>query len=158
MDAQQFDAALKRWLQKQPEAGTNYHVQIKLWASEVEMAQLTAANLPGWVIMDWQHRGLGLSARRALPASKQPPSVARTLEAVPGNLLHAQVQIVLAPQQDWHDAYPKNSLAPDMMPVIDAGHAVILSISAERDHGDWHILKAHQPPSDETIADFGIAD
>ena len=155
MDAEQFDAALKRWLLRQLDAaGGYYHVQIKLWPSEVEMAQLTAADLPGWVIMDWQHRGLGLSARRAVHVAGQPPSVACTLEAVAGNLLHVQVQLVLAPEADWHDAYPKHSLAPDLMPVIDADHAKVLSVSAERDHGDWRILKAHQPPDDENIVDF----
>jgi hypothetical protein len=155
MEAEQFDAALKRWLLKQIDtAGGYYHVQIKLWASEVEMVQLTAANLPGWVIMDWQHRGLGLSARRAVPVASHAPVVARTLSAISITLLHVQVQLVLAPEEDWHDAYPKSSLAPDMMPVIDAGHARILSVSAERDHGDWRILKAHQPPDDEPILDF----
>ncbi|HEY3342732.1 MAG TPA: hypothetical protein VGK81_11970, partial [Anaerolineae bacterium] len=127
MEADQFDAALKRWLLKQLDtAGGYYHVQIKLWTSEVEMAQLTAADLPGWVIMDWQHRGLGLSARRAVPVARQAPSVARTLAAISTGILHAQVQIVLAPEADWHDAYPKSSLVPDMMPVIDAGHARVL--------------------------------
>jgi hypothetical protein len=155
MDAEQFDAALKRWLLRQIDlAGGYYHVQIKLWPLEVEMAQLTAADLPGWVIMDWQHRGIGLSARRAVSVTSQPPNIAHVLEAISGNLLHVQVQLILALEEDWHDAYPKNSLAPDLMPVIDAGHAKILSVSAERDHADWRILQAHQPPDDETINDL----
>ena len=155
MDAAQFDAAIDRWLHRQPDVlSGNYHVQVKLWSSEVEMSQLTAANLPGWVIMDWQHRGLGLSARRALPAASQPPHIARLLKAIDGSLLHVQIQVVLAPEPDWRDAYPKHTLAPDMLPVLDAGHATVLSITAERDHGDWRITKASQPPSDEVILDF----
>ena len=92
MDAEQFDAALKRWLLRQLDAaGGYYHVQIKLWPSEVEMAQLTAADLPGWVIMGlgniaaWGYRPGG---QCTLPVSH--PSVACTLEAVAGNLLHVQ--------------------------------------------------------------------
>ena len=153
MDAEHFDAAVNRWLHRQPDPiSANYHIQIKLWNSEVEMSQLTVANLTGWVIMDWRHRGLGLSARRALPVSSRVPHVARRLDAISGDLIHVQVQVVYAPEPDWRDAYPKNTLAPDLMPVLDAGHASVLSIFAERDHGDWRILKAQQPPDDSPVS------
>jgi hypothetical protein len=155
MDAEQFDAALASWLRRQPDyADGSYHVQIKLWSSEVEMAQLTAMGLTGWVIMDWQQRGLGLSAKRALNTAQQPPNVARMLDALQAPLLHAHIQVILAPAQDWPAAYGQTSLAPDLMPVLDAGHATVLSVTAERDNGQWQNLKARQPPDDEPIDDF----
>jgi hypothetical protein len=155
MDAEHFDAALARWLGRQPDTiRGNYHVQVKLWTSEVEMAQLTAADLSGWVIIDWQYRGIGLSMKRALDPFSQPPDVARVLQVIDAELLHAQVQVVVAPPQDWPAAYRHDSLAPDLMPVLDAGHAAVLNVAAERDHDDWHIARALQPPSDEPITDF----
>lgn len=157
MEAEQFDAALARWLRRQPDyADSSYHIQIKLWSSEVEMAQLTAMDLPGWVIMDWQHRGLGLSAKRALNPGRHPPAVATLLASIPPRLLHAHIQIILAPAQDWPESYRKTSLAPDLMPVLDASHAVVLSVTAERDNGNWRVVRAHQPPNDEPIGDFAV--
>jgi CTP:molybdopterin cytidylyltransferase MocA len=156
MNAEQLDAALARWLHQQPDvASSQYHVQIKLWGSEVEMAQLTAAELTGWVIIDWQQRGLGLSAKRALDAAHA-PHVAQALSAIPAPLMHIQVQVILAPAQDWREAYRQNSLTPDLLPVLDAGHASVLNLSAQRDHGRWHILQAHQPPNEQPIEDFGF--
>ncbi|MCL5997176.1 MAG: hypothetical protein M1546_14135 [Chloroflexi bacterium] len=155
MVAEQLDEALARWLQRQPDiASSNYHVQVKLRSSEVEMAQLTAADLPGWVIIDWQRRGIGISLKHALAPDGKPPGIARLLEAIQADLLHTQIQIVVAPEQDWPAAYRPDSLTPDLMPVLDAGHATVLNVSAEREHGDWRIIRAYQPPSDEPITDF----
>ncbi|MCL4505064.1 MAG: hypothetical protein M1434_04300 [Chloroflexi bacterium] len=155
MDAATFDAAIERWLHRQADyLGSSYHVQIKLWSSEVEIAELTAAELTGWVIIDWQHRGRGLSAKRALPVANNPPNVACLLNAIHPDLLHVQVQVVMAPDADWPEAYQQHSLAPDLMPVLDAGHAVALNISAERDHDEWRLTRVHQPPDDENIDDF----
>ena len=156
MQAEQLDAALGQWLVSQPNhTGCSYHVQVKLPSNEVEIAQLAAANLTGWVIIDWQHRGRGLSAKRAIPAS-QTPVIARLLGAIPRDLLHAHFQVILAPDADWAECYPEDSLAPDLMPVLDANHAIVLSISAEREQGDWHVSMAHQPPSDKPLTGFSI--
>ena len=155
MDAATFDASIERWLRRQPDyPGSSYHIQVKLWSSEVETADLAAADLAGWVIIDWQQRGRGLSAKRALPAAANPPGVARALAAVQAGLLHVQIQVVMAPDADWSEAYQQNSLAPDLMPILDAGHAVVLNIAAERNHGDWRIARAHQPLDEENLNDF----
>lgn len=157
MDAATFDAAIERWLRRQADyPGSSYHVQVKLWSSEVEIAALTSAELTGWVIIDWQHRGRGLSAKRALSVARNPPNVARMLAAIQADLLHAQIQVIMAPNADWPEAYQQHSLAPDLLPVLDAGHAVALNISAERDHDDWRIIRVHQPPEDENLDDFQV--
>ena len=155
MDAATLDAAIERWLRRQTDyTGSSYHVQIKLWSSEVDIATLTAAELTGWVIIDWQHRGRGLSVKRALSVARNPPSVAQMLAAIKADLLHVHIQVVIAPDADWREAYQQHSLAPDLMPVLDAGHAATLSLSAERDHGVWRVIRAHQPPDDDNIDDF----
>ena len=152
MDAATLDAGIERWLHRQTDyLGSSYHVQIKLWSSEVEIAILTAAELTGWVIIDWQHRGRGLSAKRAVSAARIPPYVARMLAAIEADFLHVQIQLVMAPDADWPEAYQQHSLAPDLLPVLDAGHTVALSISAERDHGEWRLIRAQQPPDDDNI-------
>ena len=158
MNSKLLDVALDRWLHKQPDhALCSVHVQIKLWSSEVEMAALTAADLAGWVVIDWQHRGRGLSAKRAHPVHGQSLQVAQLLDCIGGKKLHAHFQVVLAPTQDWANAYSPTSLVPDLLPVLDAEHAHVLSVSAERDGGDWQIVLAHQPPSDDPIPDFEAA-
>jgi hypothetical protein len=158
MNSSQLDTSLGRWLHKQPDwAGSSYHVQIKLWSSEVQMAQLTAPDLTGWVVIDWQHRGRGLSAKRAHPVGADIPNVARLLDVIEATLLHINLQVILAPNDDWPNAYSPTSLVPDLMPVLDAEHATVLSITAERDRGDWRVVQAHEPPSDERIDDFLLA-
>jgi hypothetical protein len=154
MNAQQFDAALQRWLETQPDyLGSSYHVQVKLDAGEVKMAQLTALGLPGWVILDWRKRGLGLSSKRAIEVN-QPPSAASLLEALLIKQLHVQVQLVLAPNQDWIEAYSATSLTPDLLKVLDAEHASVLNVAAERSDGEWKVILAHQPPHDEPLVNF----
>jgi hypothetical protein len=157
MVSDQFDATLARWLGRQlTNAASHYHVQVKLLPDEVEMAQLTAADLQGWVIIDWQQRGVGLSARRALDPASHPPGVAQALDTLAAETLHAQIQLVLAPAEDWEASYRHDSLAPDLLPVLDAGRTAVLNVSAERNSGDWRILQAHQPPDDQPILDFGF--
>lgn len=154
MQAEQLDALLDRWIKNQAkDTGSRYHVQIKLWSSEIEVANLTAANLTGWVIIDWQHRGRGLSAKRAAPVT-QPSTVAQMLSVLDASMLHVNVQIILAPDADWNDAYSSDSLAPDLLPVLDSGHAVVLRVDALREDGEWQVIQSHQPPDDEPIPGF----
>jgi hypothetical protein len=154
MQAEQLDAAVGQWLARQPNhTGCSHHIQVKLLSNEVEIVQLTSAALTGWVVIDWQHHGHGLSAKRATPAS-QSPDIVRLLGAIECDLLHAHFQLILAPDADWAECYRQNSLAPDLMPVLDAGHATVLSVAAVREHGDWHVTLAHQPPSDEPLPGF----
>ena len=154
MNAEKLDAAFWRWLQAQPDQrNSSYHVQVKLWASEVKMAQLTALGLPGWIILDWRKRGLGISTKRAIETS-QPPTIVSLLDALKAPMLHAQVQVVLAPTLEWSTAYSATSLTPDLIKVLDAGHASVLNVVAERTEGDWKVILAHLPPSDEPIPDF----
>ncbi|MGQ9905106.1 MAG: hypothetical protein ACUVRU_12475 [Anaerolineae bacterium] len=153
MDASQLDAVLGRWLSKQPDLeACHYHTQIKLEYGDIEPAQRATLDLPGWVIIDWGVRGTGISARRAAPAAGHQPEVGRLLEAIDSLLLRAHVQIVVAPSADWDAAYSETSLAPDLMPVIDAGRAVLLNLTAVRENGDWRVVRAYQPPSEENIA------
>jgi hypothetical protein len=157
MDSQQFDKQIQHWLNRQPGLEhSRYHVQIKLWISEVDMATLAALHAPGWVVLDWQPRGLGLSLKRAMSPLAEPPAAAALLDGLKADLLHAQVQLVLAPIPDWQQAYRSDSLVPDLLPVLDSEHAIILSIAAQRESGTWHIVDAHQPPSETPIADFGF--
>ena len=154
MNAQQFDAALQRWLQTQPDYHTaSYHIQVKLWASEVNMTQLTALELPGWVILDWGKHGLGLSAKHAVEANHS-PAAGSLLDALDVKRLHAQVQLVVAPTPDWSTAYSATSLTPDLIKVLDTDFACVLNVTAERTDGDWQVVVAHQPPSDEPLANF----
>lgn len=153
MDASQLDAVLGRWLSKQPDLeACHYHTQIKLEYGDIEPAQRATLDLPGWVIIDWGARGTGISARRAAPAASYQPEVGRLLEAIDSLLLRAHIQMVVAPAEDWDAAYGAGSLAPDLMPVMDAGHAVLLNLTAVRENGDWRVVRAYQPPSEENIA------
>ncbi len=154
MDASQLDAALGRWLARQPDLEVSQcHTQIKLEYGDIEPAQRARLELPGWVIIDWGARGTGISARRAMPALGLRPMVGRLLEAIDALLLRAHIQLVVAPAEDWTAAYSEVSLAPDLMPVMDAGHATLLNVTAVRERGDWRIVRAYQPPSEENIAD-----
>ena len=153
MDSVQLDAGLARWLARQPNLdSSSYHAQIKLEFGDVDPAQRAALELPGWVIIDWGVRGTGISAKRAVPAGDGAPEIAGLLQAIDSPLLHAHIQLVLAPTDDWEEAYGDVSLAPDLMPVMDAGRAKLLNLLAVRENGDWRILRAYQPPSEENIA------
>ncbi len=158
MLASQLDAAIGRWLSRQPNLDAcQCHIQIKLEYGDVEPAQRARLELPGWVIIDWGARGTGISARRAAPAAGYEPEAGRLLEAIDSLLLRAHIQIVVAPADDWDAAYSEASLAPDLMPVIDAGRAILLNLTAVRENGDWHVVRAYQPPNDDNIApDFGF--
>lgn len=158
MLASQLDAALGRWLARQPNlSACHCHTQIKLEYGDVEPAQRARLELPGWVIIDWGARGTGISARRAVAAAGYQPEAGRLLEAIDSLLLRAHIQIVVAPADDWNAAYSDASLAPDLMPVIDAGHAVLLNLTAVRENGDWRVVRAYQPPDEENIArEFGL--
>lgn len=153
MDASQLDAVLSRWLSRQANLeGCHCHTQIKLEYGDVEPAQRATLDLPGWVIIDWRARGTGISARRAAPAARYQPQVGRLLEVIVSPLLRAHVQMVVAPAEDWDAAYSAASLAPDLMPVMDAGRAALLNLTAVRENGDWRVVRAYQPPSEENIA------
>ncbi len=158
MDAVQFDAALGRWLSRQPNLDAcQCHIQIKLEYGDVAPAQRARLELPGWVIIDWGARGTGISARRARPAASYQPEAGRLLQAIDSLLLRAHIQIVVAPAADWEAAYGEASLAPDLMPVMDAGHAILLNLTAVRENGDWRIVRAYQPPDEHNIArEFGF--
>ncbi|HEY3291219.1 MAG TPA: hypothetical protein VGK87_13910 [Anaerolineae bacterium] len=154
MQAEQLDTLLDRWIRSNAkDSGFEYHVQIKWWNSEIELANLTAANLTGWVIIDWQHRGRGLSAKHAVPAN-QPSGVAQMLGVLEADPMHVNLQIILAPAADWAEAYSTGSLAPDLLPVLDSGHAVVLRVDALREKNDWLVIQAHQPPDDEPLPGF----
>ncbi|MCS7061225.1 MAG: hypothetical protein RMN25_08655 [Anaerolineae bacterium] len=153
MDAVHLDAALERWLTRQPNLAISHcHVQIKLEHGDIAPAQRATLDLPGWVLIDWGVRGTGLSAKRAMPAAGYLPTVGRLLEAIDSPLLRAHIQIVIAPAEDWNAAYSDASLAPDLMPVIDAGHATLLNLTAVREQGNWRVVRAYQPPSENNIA------
>lgn len=128
-------------------------MQVKFRASEVKMSQLTALGLPGWVILDWRKRGLGLSTKRAFEVT-QSPAAASLLHALVAQQLHVQIQLVLAPTQDWEAAYSAASLTPDLIKVLDAEHASVLNVTAERTESGWKVILAHQPPNDEPLANF----
>ena len=68
--------------------------------------------------------------------------------------LHVQIQLVVAPAQDWVAAYDTTSLTPDLIKVLDTDHASVLNVTAERTDGDWKVVLAHQPPDDEPLASF----
>lgn len=149
MKAEELDALLLKWLRKQPAHLEDYHhIQIKFSAVEVEMAQLAHFHLPGWVILDWQPRGLGLSAKRAVA---QPPSPARMLEGLAVSPLSVHIQIVQAPPVDWADAAQPDSLAPDLLPVLDGGRARVLKVTAIRREDVWLVQRASEPPAEEPI-------
>lgn len=153
MDASQLDAALGRWLARQPNLDACHcHTQIKLEYGDVEPAQRATLELPGWVIIDWGARGTGISARRAAPAAGYEPRAGRLLEALDSLLLRAHIQMVVAPADDWDAAYSDASLVPDLMPVIDAGRAILLNLTAVRENGVWRVVRAYQPPDEENIA------
>ncbi len=154
MHAEQLDGLIGQWLSMRSiYHASSYHVQVKLPSDEVAVARLTENNPAGWVVIDWQHRGRGLSAKKAI-ATTQAPVIAHLLNGIPTEHLHAHFQLVVAPEADWKDSYSEDSLTPDLLPVLDAGRAEVLSVTAEREYGDWHVILAHQPPSDEPLVDF----
>jgi hypothetical protein len=117
------------------------------------MAQLTALELPGWVILNWRKRALGLSLKHA-QETPHAPSVAHMLEPIAADVLHAQVQVIIAPAPVWTAVYTSTSLSPDLIKVLDTDTATVLNVTAERRKGDWQIILAHLPPSDEPLASF----
>jgi hypothetical protein len=154
MNAAQMDEAIRRWMQAQPGLeNASYHAQIKIKPGLVEMAQLTALGLAGWVVLDWQAHGLGLSLKHAVKATDRPIAVAQVIDELAAPALSAHIQIILAPAGDWEDARAPDSLVPDLKQVLDHDHARALSVSAQRagNGAGWQITSACQPPDDAPI-------
>jgi len=109
-----MDAAIGRWLHKQPDwASSSYHVQIKLWSSEVRDGttyRCTSDGLGGdRLAASWA--GPVCQARQ--PVGAAAPQAARLLDVIDAGLLHTHFQIILAPGADWSNAYSPTSLVPD---------------------------------------------
>jgi hypothetical protein len=151
MNAAQLDEAIWRWIQSQQGwQDASSHAQIKITPGQVEMAQLTSLGLAGWVVLDWQARGLGLSLKKPARTTSQSIIPVHVIDRLEAPVLTIHIQVIIAPAADWDDASDPESLVPDLKRVIDQGRARTLSVSAQRTGPaqDWQVVSARQPPDD----------